>query len=256
MRTWIWLSIPLAPLFFCSWASVPLWLTLTRWNTELNAKHAEIAAKAGLAPIFAQPAACPSPGIAAWAHRLAPCRYAGLHQIGRARWRVTGPQPVNQVPRQHPGVAPQHQHGQHPAPLRPGRSQRTAALHHLERAQDTELQPVTHLLPAPHDGPEPARHRAPGDRRTRPRDQCQASLAHRRRAPDRRGTTLETPPGAGCSGSTPARTATCPHPPSCGHPPGNWPAPRSSATSPSPTSREGPACGDAYWLARTNWPSR
>jgi hypothetical protein len=62
MGTWFRRSIPLAPLFFCGWAGLPLWLTLTRWNTELNTKHAEIAAKAGAAPVFAQPAACPPPG--------------------------------------------------------------------------------------------------------------------------------------------------------------------------------------------------
>jgi hypothetical protein len=56
MGTWFWLNIPLALLFFCCWAGIPLWLTLTRWNTELNAKHAEIAAKADPAPVFAQPA--------------------------------------------------------------------------------------------------------------------------------------------------------------------------------------------------------
>jgi hypothetical protein len=56
MGTWFWLNIPLALLFFCCWAGIPLWLTLTRWNTELNAKHAELAAKADPAPVFAQPA--------------------------------------------------------------------------------------------------------------------------------------------------------------------------------------------------------
>jgi hypothetical protein len=56
MGTWFWLNIPLALLFFCCWAGIPLWLTLTRWNTELSAKHAEIAAKADLTPVFAQPA--------------------------------------------------------------------------------------------------------------------------------------------------------------------------------------------------------
>jgi hypothetical protein len=53
--TWFWLNIPLALLFFCCWAGIPLWLALTRWNAELNAKHAEIAAKAGPALVLAQP---------------------------------------------------------------------------------------------------------------------------------------------------------------------------------------------------------
>jgi hypothetical protein len=51
-----WLNIPLAVLFICCWAGIPLWLTLTRWNAEISAKHAAIAAKASPAPAFAQPA--------------------------------------------------------------------------------------------------------------------------------------------------------------------------------------------------------
>ena len=50
MGTWFWVNIPLAVLFFCCWAGIPLWLTLTRWNTETSAKHAAIAAKASPAP--------------------------------------------------------------------------------------------------------------------------------------------------------------------------------------------------------------
>lgn len=56
MGTWVWANIPLALLFFCCWAGIPLWHTFTRWNTELNAKHAEIAALAGPARVVAQPA--------------------------------------------------------------------------------------------------------------------------------------------------------------------------------------------------------
>jgi hypothetical protein len=44
--TWFWLNIPLALLFFCCWAGIPLWHTCRRWNADLNAKHAEVAAKA------------------------------------------------------------------------------------------------------------------------------------------------------------------------------------------------------------------
>ena len=61
MGTWFWLSIPLALLCFCCWTGIPLWLTLTRWNTELNAKHPEIAAKAGPAPVLARPAPAIAP---------------------------------------------------------------------------------------------------------------------------------------------------------------------------------------------------
>jgi hypothetical protein len=43
---WFWLNIPLALFFFCCWAGIPLWLTLTRWHRETSAKHAEIAAMA------------------------------------------------------------------------------------------------------------------------------------------------------------------------------------------------------------------
>jgi hypothetical protein len=53
---WFWLNIPLALLFICCWAGIPLWLTLTRWNAEISAQHAAIAAKARPAPVLAQPA--------------------------------------------------------------------------------------------------------------------------------------------------------------------------------------------------------
>lgn len=56
MVTWFWLNIPLALLFACCWAGIPPWLTLTRRNAGLDAKHAAIAARAVPAPAFAQPA--------------------------------------------------------------------------------------------------------------------------------------------------------------------------------------------------------
>ena len=56
MGTWYWLNIPLALLFVCCWAGIPLWLTLTRWNAEISVKQAAIAAKASSAPVGAQPA--------------------------------------------------------------------------------------------------------------------------------------------------------------------------------------------------------
>jgi hypothetical protein len=74
MGTWFWLNIPLAVLFVCCWAGIPLWLTLTRWNAEISAKHAEIAAKASPAPVFAP---------------LAP---AVMHETGRPEYAdVVGP---------------------------------------------------------------------------------------------------------------------------------------------------------------------
>lgn len=77
MGTWFWLNIPLALFFFCCWAGIPLWLTFTRWNTELNAKHAEISAKADLAPVFARPA----PAVA---HETSSPAYAGVtNPLGR-----------------------------------------------------------------------------------------------------------------------------------------------------------------------------
>jgi len=57
MMSWFWLCIPLMVLFFCCWAGIPLWHTLTRWDAELKAKHAEVAAAAVAAPVLTQPAA-------------------------------------------------------------------------------------------------------------------------------------------------------------------------------------------------------
>jgi len=46
MGSWFWLNFPLALLFFGAWTAIPLWLVLTRWRREIEAKHAEIAAQA------------------------------------------------------------------------------------------------------------------------------------------------------------------------------------------------------------------
>jgi hypothetical protein len=46
MGSWFWLNFPLMLLFFCAWTGIPLWLVLTRWRREIEAKHAEIAAHA------------------------------------------------------------------------------------------------------------------------------------------------------------------------------------------------------------------
>jgi hypothetical protein len=51
MGTWFWLNIPLAALFIGCWAGIPLWHTLHRWNDEITAKHAELAAKAMAVPV-------------------------------------------------------------------------------------------------------------------------------------------------------------------------------------------------------------
>ena len=46
MGIWFWLNIPLMLLFLGCWAGIPMWHTLQRWDAELKAKHAEIAARA------------------------------------------------------------------------------------------------------------------------------------------------------------------------------------------------------------------
>jgi hypothetical protein len=52
--SWFWLNIPLMAVFFGLWAGIPLWHTLTRWRAELDAKHAELAAR-DAALVFAPP---------------------------------------------------------------------------------------------------------------------------------------------------------------------------------------------------------
>ena len=73
MMSWFWLCIPLMVLFFCCWAGIPLWHTLTRWDAELRAKHAEVAAAAVAAPALAQPAP-----VTAAAHEAGSPAYAGV----------------------------------------------------------------------------------------------------------------------------------------------------------------------------------
>jgi hypothetical protein len=51
MATWFWLNIPLMLLFVCCWAGIPLWHAVKRWDAELKAKHAEVAAAAVPAPV-------------------------------------------------------------------------------------------------------------------------------------------------------------------------------------------------------------
>jgi hypothetical protein len=73
MMFWFWLNIPLMVVVFGLWAGIPLWHTLTRWDAELKAKHAEIAAAAVAEQVFAQPA----PAMAA-AHGTGSLAYAGV----------------------------------------------------------------------------------------------------------------------------------------------------------------------------------
>jgi hypothetical protein len=40
MGTWFWLNVPLALLFVCCWAGIPMWLLLTHWHAELEAQAA------------------------------------------------------------------------------------------------------------------------------------------------------------------------------------------------------------------------
>ena len=56
MRTWFWLNIPLALLFVCCWAGIPMWLLLTRWHAEVKAKHAKLEARAVPEPVVARSA--------------------------------------------------------------------------------------------------------------------------------------------------------------------------------------------------------
>ena len=55
MAMWFWLNIPLALLFICCWAGIPLWLTSTRWNAELKATNAALPARTATEPDGAQP---------------------------------------------------------------------------------------------------------------------------------------------------------------------------------------------------------
>jgi hypothetical protein len=62
MGSWFWLNVPLGLLFFGCWAGIPLWLVVTRWHRETEAKHAEIAARAAAVPILVPERALASTG--------------------------------------------------------------------------------------------------------------------------------------------------------------------------------------------------
>ncbi len=55
MGTWFWLCVPLMLLFLGCWAGIPAWHTLKRWDAELKAKHAELAAGTAPQAVLAQP---------------------------------------------------------------------------------------------------------------------------------------------------------------------------------------------------------
>ena len=61
MGAWIWPEAAAMAVFLGLWAGIPLWHTLHRWNDEINAKHAELAAKAArvAVPTQAKPATVP-----------------------------------------------------------------------------------------------------------------------------------------------------------------------------------------------------
>ncbi len=56
MGTWFWLNIPLALLFVCCWAGIPMWFLLTRWHAEVRAQYAELEARAVPDPVAARSA--------------------------------------------------------------------------------------------------------------------------------------------------------------------------------------------------------
>ncbi len=69
--TWFWLNVPFMLLFLGCWAGIPAWHTLKRWDVELKAKHAELAAGTAPQAALAQPvpamAAAPETGRPAYA---------------------------------------------------------------------------------------------------------------------------------------------------------------------------------------------
>jgi hypothetical protein len=75
METWFWPNIPLMLLFLGCWAGIPAWHTLTRWDAELKAKHAEVAARTASGPVFAPSA--PDPAAAHQAGRPVYAEVAG-----------------------------------------------------------------------------------------------------------------------------------------------------------------------------------
>ena len=51
MGMWFWLNIPLMLVFLGCWAGIPAWYCLRRWDAELKAKHAELAARSAPQPV-------------------------------------------------------------------------------------------------------------------------------------------------------------------------------------------------------------
>ncbi|MGO9080667.1 MAG: hypothetical protein ACLQDY_16745 [Streptosporangiaceae bacterium] len=79
MGSWFWLNVPLALLFVCCWAGIPLWLTCTRWHAEIEAKHAEIAVAAGPVPVVAPRL----PAVSAARETASPALAGAAEQPGR-----------------------------------------------------------------------------------------------------------------------------------------------------------------------------
>ena len=60
---WFWPNITLGLVFFGCWTGIPLYLVLTRWHREVEAKHAEIAARVAALP-YPAPAEAAAPARA------------------------------------------------------------------------------------------------------------------------------------------------------------------------------------------------
>lgn len=77
--SWFWMNVPLMLVFFGLWVGIPLWLVLTRWDKEVKARHAEIAAwHAHLAASAALAAVAVVPAQDAEAGEITSPDYAGV----------------------------------------------------------------------------------------------------------------------------------------------------------------------------------
>ncbi len=79
MVGWFWMNVPLMLVFFGLWVGIPLWLVLTRWDKEVKARHAEVAAwHAHIAASAALAEVAVLPAEAAEAGEIASPAYAGV----------------------------------------------------------------------------------------------------------------------------------------------------------------------------------
>ena len=77
--SWFWMNVPLMLVFFGLWVGIPLWLVLTRWDKEVKARHAEVAAwHAHIAASAALAAVPVLPAPVAEAGEIASPDYAGV----------------------------------------------------------------------------------------------------------------------------------------------------------------------------------